>query len=67
MSEEVTQEKEYNQAKVLHGKVPNAEEAEAVDEVVEDDADNVEQKKSEEPNKAQDEPRKKRKKKGVRF
>jgi len=66
MSEEVTQEKEYNQAKVLHGKVPNAEEAEAVDEVVEGDADNVEQKKSEEKKQA-DEPRKKRKKKEFVF
>ena len=66
MSEEVTQEKDYNKANVLYGDVPNPEEAEAVVEVVEGDADNVEQKKSEEKKQA-DEPRKKRKKKEFVF
>jgi hypothetical protein len=65
MSEEVTQEKKYNPANDLYGDVPSPEEAEAVDEVVEDDADK--QEKSEESNKAKDEPRKKRKKKEFVF
>jgi hypothetical protein len=67
MSEEVTQEKDYNPADVLYGDVPNPEEAEAVEEVVEGDADNKNQKESEEKNKAKDEPRKKRKKKEFVF
>lgn len=66
MSEEISQENNYNQAKVLYGGNPSPEEAKEVEEVVEDDADTVEQEKSEIKKQA-DEPRKKRKKKEFVF